>query len=113
MRERIFSRVLLPAPLRPTMPRTSPCLTPNETSRSAQMVSADPRPLASRRIARTAPESASLAASRRLREAPRCRAPMAYCLLKRWTRTATSLIGSHDVGKRPLGLAEEDHAAQQ
>jgi len=46
-RDRIFSRVLLPAPLRPMlalslaegMPTTSPRLTSNDTSFSAQMVS--------------------------------------------------------------------------
>ena len=36
MRERILSNVLLPAPLRPMMPTTSPLSTSNETSRSAQ-----------------------------------------------------------------------------
>ena len=37
MRDRIFSRVLLPAPLRPMMPRTSPALRSNVMSRSAQI----------------------------------------------------------------------------
>src|ERR1700689_365665 len=32
MRDRIFSRVLLPAPFRPIMPTTSPCLTSKLTS---------------------------------------------------------------------------------
>ena len=36
MRDRIFSSVLLPAPLRPMMPTTSPGWTSNETSCSAQ-----------------------------------------------------------------------------
>ena len=36
MRLRIFSSVLLPAPLRPMMPTTSPGSTSNDTSRSAQ-----------------------------------------------------------------------------
>jgi hypothetical protein len=36
MRLRILSRVDLPAPLRPMMPTTSPCLTSRFTSRSAQ-----------------------------------------------------------------------------
>ncbi len=39
MRERIFSRVLLPAPFLPTIPRTSPRLTSKLTSFSAQNVS--------------------------------------------------------------------------
>src|SRR5437763_10052517 len=39
MRLRIFSSVLLPAPLRPMMPTTSPRLISNETSFSAQNVS--------------------------------------------------------------------------
>jgi len=46
-RDRIFSRVVLPAPLRPMpalslaegMPRISPCCTSKLTSRSAQMYS--------------------------------------------------------------------------
>ena len=37
MRDRILSSVLLPAPFRPITPMTSPRLTSNETSRSAQM----------------------------------------------------------------------------
>ena len=36
IRLRIFSRVLLPAPLRPMMPTTSPCWTSKETSLRAQ-----------------------------------------------------------------------------
>ena len=42
MRERILSSVLLPAPLRPMMPTTSPSLTSKETSLRAQMVSLCP-----------------------------------------------------------------------
>src|SRR2546422_416224 len=37
MRERIFSSVLFPAPLRPIIPTTSPCLISKETSSRAQM----------------------------------------------------------------------------
>ena len=37
--ERIFSSVLLPAPLRPMMPTTSPSSTLKETLRSAQRIS--------------------------------------------------------------------------
>ena len=37
MRDRILSSVLLPAPLRPMMPTTSPRVISNETSSSAQM----------------------------------------------------------------------------
>jgi hypothetical protein len=36
MRERIFSSVDFPAPLRPMIPTTSPCFTSKETSLSAQ-----------------------------------------------------------------------------
>src|ERR1035438_917366 len=47
MRDRIFSSVLLPAPLRPMTPMTSPCPMSNDTSRKAQKlfcsVSPDPR----------------------------------------------------------------------
>src|ERR1700751_6303855 len=39
---RIFSRVDLPAPFRPIMPTTSPCLTLNDTSLSAQKFSTEP-----------------------------------------------------------------------
>ena len=39
MRESIFSNVLFPAPLRPMIPIVSPCLTSNDTSLSAQIVS--------------------------------------------------------------------------
>src|SRR5258707_4523021 len=39
MRERILRRVVLPAPLRPMRPRTSPSLTSKETSLRAQKVS--------------------------------------------------------------------------
>ena len=39
IRERIFSSVLLPAPLWPIRPTTSPCSIVSETSRSAQSVS--------------------------------------------------------------------------
>src|SRR5882724_9963305 len=39
MRERILRRVVLPAPLRPMRPRTSPSFTSSETSLSAQNVS--------------------------------------------------------------------------
>ena len=44
MRARIFSSVLLPAPLRPMMPTTSPWPTRNVTSRSAQIDSREGRP---------------------------------------------------------------------
>src|ERR1039458_8708428 len=40
---KIFNSVLLPAPFRPMMPTTSPCLTSKETSLSAQKSSADLR----------------------------------------------------------------------
>jgi len=46
IRERILSSVLLPAPLRPMMPRISPCSTSNETSLSAQIVSPERLPIA-------------------------------------------------------------------
>ena len=43
MRERSFSSVLLPAPLRPMMPTTSPRATSNEQSFSAQSASRSSR----------------------------------------------------------------------
>src|SRR2546423_9791219 len=43
MRLRILSRVDLPAPLRPMMPTTSPCLTSKETSLRAQKSSEEAR----------------------------------------------------------------------
>jgi len=39
IRDKILSNVLFPAPLRPMMPMTSPCLTSKETSFKAQIVS--------------------------------------------------------------------------
>src|SRR5947199_8661376 len=44
MRERILRRVVLPAPLRPMRPRTSPSLTSRETSFKAQNFSPFRRP---------------------------------------------------------------------
>ena len=38
-RERIFSRVLLPAPFLPMIPRISPCFTSNDTPRNAHISS--------------------------------------------------------------------------
>jgi len=50
MRDRIFSRVDLPAPLRPMMPTTSPGSMEKETSRNAQNSSrAKPVPQRKRR----------------------------------------------------------------
>ena len=43
MRDRIFSRVLLPAPLRPMMPTTSPGRTSKSTSFKAQNLRGEPR----------------------------------------------------------------------
>ena len=43
MRLRILSRVLLPAPLRPMMPTTSPFMMSKDRSRKAQNVSLDAR----------------------------------------------------------------------
>ena len=51
MRERIFSSVLLPAPLRPMMPSTWPCSSSNETSLRAQIVSTLPPRTSARRRA--------------------------------------------------------------
>ena len=41
IRESSFKSVVLPAPLRPMMPITSPCFTSNDTSFSAQNYSVD------------------------------------------------------------------------
>ncbi len=46
-----FSNVLLPAPLRPTIPKVSPGATVNEMSRSGQNVSIGKRSPRTRRIA--------------------------------------------------------------
>ena len=42
MRERIFSRVLFPAPFLPISPTTSPCRISNDASRSAHMIESSP-----------------------------------------------------------------------
>ena len=58
MRLRILRSVVLPAPLRPMMPTTSPRLTSNETSFKAQKSSIDGgAPKRVRRLLKTRPKS--------------------------------------------------------
>ncbi len=70
--ESTFSRVDLPAPLRPMMPTTSPAATSNDTSSSAQSVSASGSALAApNRSAPTRREATPAIASRAVRERTR------------------------------------------
>src|SRR5258708_7068580 len=129
MRERTLSSVLLPAPLRPITPMTSPFSTSNETSLSAQKVDAfvlsDGAERKRRMGALTRLPSAS--PKRVYRAAlpsrpPPCKAPIRYSLPRFSTRIASSLIGydesyvwntyqlmpirSHHIGKNSFHSSE-------
>src|SRR6266446_5134787 len=110
MRDRILSNVLLPAPLRPMMPTTSPFLTSKETSLRAQMVSGEwwdegPRP---RR--RNADFSVSVRWSRRVSWC-RTAVPRRYRLERPSTLITTST--SNDVRKGTLRVLEVDETTEQ
>src|SRR5689334_17077470 len=95
MRERTLSSVLLPAPLRPIMPTTSPCLISKETSFNAHISSSLRRRLAARVAA--APclvngARAALASVSRSVWYGCCPPPSRYCLESPSTRMAMSLI---------------------
>src|SRR5437660_580599 len=93
MRERILSSVLLPAPLRPMMPTTSPRFTSKLTSFSAQKAcspltaSADSPARSRRRGSRTMSVIDSRIVLYGLRSPP-----IWYCLPSPATRMATSLM---------------------
>src|SRR5918911_368345 len=101
MRERIFSSVVLPAPLRPITPTAWPRATSKPTSSSAQISSRRTRCRRSRRKARRASPSSS---SRSVRKAT-C-SPIAYC----FARPRTEITRSDDIGEAPLGAGEVDGA---
>ena len=121
MRERILSSVILPAPLRPMMPSTSPRLTSKLTSLSAQNSStASPATIgaAAHHVGRRAPEivratrpmhvaqrDIALALGLRGRSRISCRAPRRGC-------TTSSAI-SDQVREGALGAAEIGDAEPQ
>src|SRR5215204_524247 len=103
MRERIFSSVVLPAPLRPMIPSTSPRGTSKLTWSSAQIESRAGR---GRRRARcTAFANSPETASRRL-PCRTSRSPRRY----RFARPRTSIAGSDNVGELPFLAPEVDDA---
>src|SRR5688572_23397983 len=114
MRERILSSVLLPEPLRPMIPTTSPCATSNETSSSAQKRSGACRWLR-RPNDRPTPRTLSTSASRIVRWV--ARAPSWYCLPRFATRMAgwssTDAATSDDIGERPFHASEEERPADE
>ena len=101
MRDRILSSVLLPAPLRPMMPTTSPCWTSNDTSFSAQSVVVR---------ARAPPRRARRAAAPRRRVASRASAGIAAAAADPVALAeplgADGDGSSDDVGERALDAAE-------
>ena len=110
MRERILSSVLLPAPLRPMIPTTSPAATLNVTSRSAQSVRAplarfDDRP---RRRCRDRAAACDIAS----RKDPYVNTPRAdpnwYCF-----PSASTRIVSDDIGEGMFHPLEHHHAAYE
>ena len=114
MRERIFSSVLLPAPLRPMMPTTSPCSTSNETSFSAQIRSpARARPVrGSATAAASDAERILVRVSRRSRYA--CARPSGTaCRVRR--SADRGLVRAHlrPLGERPLHAPEVERAADE
>ena len=114
MRDRILSSVLLPAPLRPMMPTTSPCLTSKETSSqrpdrsSASSAAASPRrsgaqrrrsavrsAVAQRAVARARCADAVLLAEAVATRIGQCRS----CVTRRPRRSAP--CGGSRAGRRP------------
>ena len=97
IRLRIFSSVLLPAPLRPMIPTTSPGWTSNETPLNAQNVSAsDALTSPVSRNRRNGDVIASVTASRNELARCDCAAPRRYDLL----RSSTTIAGRLMVGRR-------------
>ena len=91
MRERILSSVLLPAPLRPMMPTTSPRLISKDTSRNAQNSSLG-EAASGRRFHGARSVSASVS-RRALYCRPSCRAPRTYRFPRFSTWIMASVIG--------------------
>src|SRR5438270_2931677 len=111
MRDRIFSSVLLPAPLRPTMPTTSPGATEKVTPFSAQsMGAAVPFPPESApRIRRHAPAGASTSVSR---SDPYVNAPRGAP--RRYRLPIPSIrIASDDIGEGVFHPLEKEETADE
>src|SRR3954469_1604149 len=100
MRESTLSSVLLPAPLGPTMPITSPTPTRNETSLSAQNVRALSRRPDISRKRRIGPATHSVSDSPSV-AAGVSAAPITYCLPRR-----SATMASDDIGEPALDLEE-------
>src|ERR1700726_1895342 len=119
MRVRIFRSVLLPAPLAPMIPTTSPCSISNETSLSAQNVSDVDFPV---RLKRPTKRRGKL--TRSSCSVLRPTNPFRWwAILKNLLRFATEMAMSdifenysgklNDVCKVPFDAAEEKSAAEQ
>src|SRR5271157_2908196 len=100
MRERILSKVLLPAPLRPRIPMDSPCRMSKSTSLSAQKVSRSCALTPNGCLTRSTIASLRFVGRFRLWE-------MTYDLLSPRTETARSL---DDIGEAALLLLEDHHS---
>src|SRR5229473_1442253 len=107
MRERIFRRVVLPAPLRPMRPRTSPSRTSSDTSFKAQKVSSFFR--------------RSKATGDLRNASSECRSPSSTCKPRRYSllrpsawMTVLFIVkrSSHPVGNGGLHAIEEEKAAE-
>src|SRR5581483_9809500 len=114
MGERSLSRVLLPAPFRPMMPMTSPTRTSKETSRSAQKTRCAAAGWSRAPRSRCHADRAPAARDSR-RDPNRVGWASEYCLLRRSTRMAMSVMlgRSDDVRESALDPAEVTQAAQQ
>ena len=111
MRDRILSRVLLPAPLRPMMPTTSPWPTSNETSRSAQIASLEGRPsFRPRQLAHAGRRAVSSEIASR---SVLYRACLADAVLLAETFDPDRVEASDDVRKRLLHPPEVERAADE
>src|SRR5438874_5692112 len=119
MRDSTLSSVLLPAPLLPMMPTTSPGSTLKETSSSAHTRSisrATVRPLtnARRRPAPRATETTSDSRSDSYGNADSVRSPMRYCFASPSTRIAQPQPGaSNDIGEAVFHPAEIHEAGDE
>src|SRR5436190_4877350 len=114
-RERTFSSVVLPAPLRPTTPSTSPCSTSSDTSRSAQNAVSGSGRVSSRWPRRNGRVMPSHSTS--VRRPWSCSlVPILYCFDRPSIRMAGAVTTAlDDVGERTLGPPEvaEPHRQEQ
>src|SRR5271157_5042895 len=112
IRERIFSSVLFPAPLRPMIPTTSPGRTSNDTSFNAQNGGFCSERFLRPSNALRGADASLLSWSRRV--VYRSRGPPSrYSLPRPSTRTASSLIPSRHIGKGSFHPPEVKQAAGQ